>query len=143
MYLGIFDSETVPHFLRLTSLRLPLVEAALRDYLGFEQKWRPRFLLLFLLLLSDRLPRDRRQPIRCIFSYMWRVEAEQVGRDGSCILALSGQMIGLTMAARPSSDVSLPSNSHLLHAQFSMLAGLILRFERFRLKNHGLLTLNG
>ena len=143
MYLGIFDSETVPHLLRLTSLRLPVVEAALRDYLRFEQKWRPRFLLLFFLLLSDRLPRDRRQSICCIFSYMWRVETEQVGRDGSCILAMSGQMIGLTMTARLSSDVSLPSNSHLLHAEFPMLPRQILRLERFRLKNHRLLTLNG
>ena len=52
-------------------------------------------------------------------------------------------MIGLAMTACLSGDVSLPSNSHLLHAEFPMLPRQILGFERFRLKNHRLLTLNG
>ena len=118
------------------------MEAALRDYLRLEQKRRPRFLLLFFLLLSDRLPGDRRQPVRGIVCYLGRVEPEEVGRDGGRILAKSGQMIGLAKAACLTSDISVPGDSHLLHAQFSMLPRLSLRFEGFRLENDRLLTLN-
>lgn len=51
-------------------------------------------------------------------------------------------MIALSMAAGLTGYIGIPGDTHLLHAQLSMLSWLILRVERSGPENHRLLAFN-